>query len=301
MHSAMKFEHDGEAERDEVFVAALRREGLELLATVTLEEIERRMFGAMPVLPRRWPVPQTRRKPMRSMKVIVTLVIAAALAATPAFARHGMKKSDHRVLEEAVAVLEQLTTTPDDAIPESLLRNAECVMVFPHVTKGAFIVGGRYGRGVTLCRNGGNDFGAPAFFSMGGPSIGWQWGGQQTDYVLLVMNKKGMENLLEDRFSIGGNASAAAGPVGRSTEAATDAQLQAEILSWSRSQGLFAGVSLEGAVIQPSEKANARLYDRDVTARAILKGEVSPVPAAAKEFVALTRRVADRAETASNR
>ena len=127
--------------------------------------------------------------------------------------------------------------------------------------------------------------GAPAFFSMGGPSIGWQWGGQQTDFVLLVMNKDGMENLLEDRFSIGGNASAAAGPVGRTTEAATDAQLQAQILSWSRSQGLFAGVSLEGAVVQPSEKANARLYDRNVTVRAILKGEVSPVPEAAKEFV----------------
>jgi lipid-binding SYLF domain-containing protein len=236
------------------------------------------------------------------MKVITALTIAVALAATPALARHGMKKSDRFVLEESTAVLNQLTTAPDDAIPESLLRRAECVLVFPHVTKGAFIVGGRYGRGVVVCRDGGgDDFGAPAFFSLGGPSIGWQWGGQQTDFVLLVMNEDGMENLLEDRFSIGGNASAAAGPVGRSTEAATDAQLQAEILSWSRSQGLFAGVSLEGAVIQPSEKANARLYDRDVTARAILKGEVSPVPAAAKEFVALTRRVADRAETASNR
>jgi lipid-binding SYLF domain-containing protein len=283
-------------------VAALRREGLELIATVTLEEIERRVLGAKPARSEVGPYPE-RRKPMRSMKVITALTIAVALAATPALARHGMKKSDRFVLEESTAVLNQLTTAPDDAIPESLLRRAECVLVFPHVTKGAFIVGGRYGRGVVVCRDGGgDDFGAPAFFSLGGPSIGWQWGGQQTDFVLLVMNEDGMENLLEDRFTLGGNASVAAGPVGRTTEAATDAQAEAQILSWSRSQGLFAGVSLEGAVIQPSEKANARLYDRNVTVRPILKGEVSPVPQEAKDFVALARRVAARdSETASNR
>jgi len=235
-------------------------------------------------------------------KPIAILFFAVILGVTPAIGGHKLTAEDRKVLDNATDVLDTLTSAPDDAIPEELLERSECVMVFPNVTKGAFIVGGRYGRGAALCRDESGAFGAPSFFSMGGASIGWQWGGQQTDFVLLIMNKDGMKNLLEDRFSLGGNASAAAGPVGRTAEAATDLQLQAQILTWSRSQGLFVGASLEGAVIQQSEDANSRLYGREVSAASILTGEVSRVPEAATEFVSVTRRVASRpSEDASAR
>jgi len=227
-------------------------------------------------------------------KTLAILFIAVMLGMTPVIGENQLTPEDRKVLDNATDVLDTLTSAPDDAIPEELLERSECVMVFPNVTKGAFIVGGRYGRGAALCRDASGAFGAPSFFSMGGASIGWQWGGQQTDFVLLVMNKDGMKNLLEDRFSLGGNASAAAGPVGRTAEAATDLQLQAQILAWSRSQGLFVGASLEGAVIQQSEDANARLYGREVSADSILTGEVSRVPEAATELVSMTRRVASR-------
>lgn len=223
-------------------------------------------------------------------RTLCTAILVAAVATSTVSAGHDLTRKDKRVLRNATEVLDVLTSAPDRGISRDLLSRAECVMVFPNVTKGAFFVGGRYGRGVAVCRDGAGEFGAPAFFSIGGPSIGWQWGGSQTDFVLLVMNENGMKNLLQDNFTIGGQASAVVGPVGRSAEAATDVQLNAQILSWSRSQGLFVGAALEGAVVQPSEDANQRLYGKPVEAKAILgKGRV---PAAAREFVALVDRVA---------
>ncbi len=225
-------------------------------------------------------------------------LVVASLLAVPAFADHddkaaGPTSKDVKLLDDASEVLESLTSAPDNGIPLDLLNKAECVMVFPHVTKAAFIVGGKFGRGVVVCRNGSDQFGAPAFMSVGGPSIGWQWGGSRTAFVLLVMNKDGMEHLLEDKFSIGGEVSAAIGPVGRTGTAATDAQLNAQILSWSRSKGLFAGASLEGAVIQASEDANERMYGRPVRVREIVTGNLA-VPEEGRSFVSLVDQVANR-------
>jgi lipid-binding SYLF domain-containing protein len=224
---------------------------------------------------------------MRTRLLIAAFLISCV--SVPALAAKGVTGKDRKVFSNATDVLEALTSAPDSAIPIDLLERAECVLVFPNVIKGAFVVGGRFGRGVAWCKDGAG----PAFFSIGGGSVGWQWGGQATDLVLLVMNEDGMKHLLEDNFTLGGKASAAAGPVGRTAEASTDVQLQAQILSWSRSKGLFAGASLEGAVIQPSEDANRRLYGEDVSVDALLDGSHGPhtLPAEASSFVDLATRL----------
>jgi lipid-binding SYLF domain-containing protein len=176
------------------------------------------------------------------------------------------------------------------------------VLVFPNVVKGAFIVGGKYGRGVATCRGESDELGPPVFMSIGGASIGWQWGGQSTDFVLLVMNEEGMRHLLESQFTIGADASAAVGPVGRTAEASTDGKLSAQILSWSRAKGLFAGASLEGATVKPSEDANARLYSPSVNVAATLEGKATVAePAAAKEFMNVARSLTARHETETAR
>jgi len=216
------------------------------------------------------------------MRALIGTCIAW-LVVSPAFA---LGPKDTKQLHDAEVVLTQSVTAPDKGIPKGLLERAECVGVFPGVKKGAFIVGGRFGRGVFTCRTKDGAMGAPAFFSIGGGSFGWQFGGQEADLVLLIMNEDGVKHLLQDHFSIGGELSAAAGPVGRTTDAATDAQLHAEMLSWSRSRGLFLGASLEGAVINPTKKANERLYGKPVTAREILVDQSVGVPSAAKAFVA---------------
>jgi len=225
----------------------------------------------------------------------LTAVFVAILVVVPAFAADELTDKDKKVFENATAVLDSLTSAPDNAIPTDLLERAECLLVFPNVVKGAFLVGGRYGRGVAICRTG-DRLGPPAYLSIGGASVGWQWGGQETDLVLLVMNEDGMKHLLEDKVTVGANASAAAGPVGRTAEAATDVQLQAQILSWSRSKGLFAGASLEGAVIQQSEDANRRMYGEDLPVTHILNGSRvgHTYPADAHRFIDLAARVTAR-------
>lgn len=223
---------------------------------------------------------------------------SVALATTAAFADVDTK--DDGVLSEAPRVLETLTSAPDDAIPDGLLRKAECVLVFPSITKGAFVVGGTYGRGVATCRGGDGAMGPPAFFRLGGASIGWQIGGKQTDLVLLVLNKDGMQHLLKHKFALGGEASVAAGPVGRTAKADTDAHLKAQILSWSRSQGVFAGASLEGAVVREDEEANARVYGKEVHAKDVLTGGSVRTPKQAQRFVNVARKVTAQAELGSN-
>jgi lipid-binding SYLF domain-containing protein len=170
------------------------------------------------------------------------------------------------------------------------------------VTKGAFVVGGEHGHGVATCRQLDGQMSGPAYFTIGGGSLGWQIGGKKTQLVLLVMNKDGLKHLLADRFTIGAEASAAVGPVGREAQAATDAQLGAQILSWSRTRGAFAGVSLDGAVVKPNARANERLYGREIEARDALTQPAREVPQVAREFLATCERVLEgRAEAAVRR
>lgn len=213
------------------------------------------------------------------MKALVRMAIVAGIAAViaaPSFANdtaHAGKNlsKDSEKLQRAETVLRASLEAPDRGIPKEALEKAECVGVFPDVTKAAFIVGGQGGSGVFTCRDANGKMGAPAFFHIGGGSVGWQFGGQQTDLVLLVMNPNGMQHLLEDKFTVGAEATATAGPVGRTLKAATDAQLNAQILAWSRSQGAFIGAALDGSVISPDESKNRAMYgDKGRTAREIL-------------------------------
>ena len=194
-------------------------------------------------------------------------------------------------LEKATNVVNEIMGTPDNGIPSDLLNRAVCVGIVPSQLKGAFIVGGSYGRGVLVCRKGGNgEWGAPSMFTLGGASVGFQIGGKATDVVFIVMNPDGVKKLVQDSVKLGAEASVAAGPVGRSAEGATDVQLHAEILSYSRTRGLFAGVSLDGAVVKQDRDDNAQLYGRRIGASEILiKGAVAPPAAAAPLDKALTR------------
>ena len=182
-------------------------------------------------------------------------------------------------LTKSTNVLNEIMGAPDNGIPSDLLDKAVCVGVVPSELKFAIVVGGNYGRGVLLCRKGGTGaWGAPSMFTLGGGSFGLQLGGKATDVVFIVMNGRGAANLVQDNVKLGGEISAAAGPVGRSGEGATDAQMHAEILSYSRTRGLFAGVSLEGAVIKQDKSANERLYGRPITAKEILFGTEVAAP-----------------------
>ncbi len=214
-------------------------------------------------------------------KIFVTLCVAGALS-LPAFAASSKATIDER-LENAKTTLDQIMGTPDKAIPSSILEQATCVGVIPGLKKAAFVVGGEYGRGVVTCRTG-HGWSAPAFISLQGGSFGFQIGGQSTDLVLVAVNQKGFQDLLKSKFKIGGDASAAAGPVGRNAQASTDWKLNAELLTWSRSKGLFAGIDLSGAVIKQSDDDTQAYYGSEHAATQLLKGSV-PVPADARPFV----------------
>jgi len=207
-------------------------------------------------------------------------------------------KEDDR-LENSGVVLEEILGVPDD-IPRELLDKAECVMVIPSMLKVAFGIGGNYGRGAMACRTGlafTGPWGAPAMYSLDGGSIGLQLGAQSTDLVLLVMNRRGVNALLESTVKLGGNASAAAGPKGRDISAATDVTMRAEILSYSRTRGLFAGVSLDGASLRPDDDASEQVYGRRITARTIVTSTGLAVPAAGRRFVAALEKNAPRNES----
>jgi SH3 domain-containing YSC84-like protein 1 len=184
---------------------------------------------------------------------------------------------------KATSVLNEIMATPDKGIPRDLLDKAECVLVFPKVIKGGFIVGGQGGRGVASCRIA-SGWSAPAYFEIKGGSVGLQIGGQATDFVLLIMNETGMKNLLSDKFELGGEASIAAGPVGRSASATTDAKMDAQILSYSRSKGLFGGVALKGSVISPEKSDMEGTYGPGVTAETILAANNNRAPAEVQVF-----------------
>ena len=217
-------------------------------------------------------------------------IIAALLLILSSFSF--AQKSDNKEIsnaaktaQKATQALDEIMSVSDKAIPSDLLQKAKAVAVFPDVIKGAFIVGGQGGKGL-IVQKVGNTWSAPALFKLGGGSVGFQIGGSSTDVVMLFMTDNSVKNLLEDKFEIGGEASAAAGPVGRTAKASTDAQLQAQILSYSRSKGLFAGISLSGVVLSPDNDANMALYSH--TAKEILTGgSLQPpvvVPPATKPF-----------------
>ncbi|MEO8367623.1 MAG: lipid-binding SYLF domain-containing protein [Candidatus Solibacter sp.] len=197
-------------------------------------------------------------------------------------------------LRDASAVIREIMETPDQAIPQDLLDRAECAVVAPGVKKAAFIVGARYGKGYISCRNkDGPGWTAPGTVRIEGGSFGFQIGGSETDVVMLVLNSRGADRLLSSKFTIGAGASIAAGPVGRTTKAQTDALLTAQILSWSRSRGVFAGVSLQGATLRQDLDDNRELYGKALTNRAITQKR-TPIPEAAKEFVSLLNKYSSR-------
>ena len=216
-------------------------------------------------------------------------VMMAAMAALPTFAQ---KDADARI-QAATADLRELMTASDKGIPQDLLAKASCVVVVPNLKKGGFIVGAEYGKGFFTCRRtSGVGWSAPGSLKVEGGKFGLLIGGAETDLVLLVMNQSGMEHLLSDKFQLGGEASAAAGPVGRDSSAMTDAELHAEILTYSRQRGLFGGLDLTGAAITQDTKSNSELYGREISNKEIVGGTVH-TPAVARPFVnALSRESA---------
>lgn len=197
------------------------------------------------------------------------------------------QKKEQERLEKCATVIEEILNIPDN-IPQELLDKAECVVVYPSVKKAAFGIGGSYGRGAITCRSGENFKGpwsAPAMFALEGASFGFQLGGQATDFLLLVMNNKGAESVLGSKVKLGADASAAAGPKGRNLAAATDVVMKAEILSYSRAKGLFAGVSLEGSTMRSDGGANESLYGRELSARQIVREGAVGVPDAGRKMI----------------
>ena len=185
--------------------------------------------------------------------------------------------------DKAAKVLNEIMGTPEKGIPRDLLEKAECVVVFPKVVKAGFIIAGQGGRGAASCRTP-SGWSAPAYFEIKGGSVGLQIGGQATDFVLLIMNESGMRSLLSDKFELGGDASVAAGPVGRTTSASTDIKMDAQILSYSRSKGLFAGVSLKGSVISPEKSDMEGTYGKGITAGTVLAANKNRAPAEVQVF-----------------
>jgi lipid-binding SYLF domain-containing protein len=204
-----------------------------------------------------------------------------------------------RRIQNATEVLRELTSAPDDGIPQHLLQRAEAVVVIPSLIKGGFVVGAKHGKGIVSARLQPGGWTAPGFVNMTGGSIGWQIGIESVDLVLLVMNRNGVDQLLEDRFTLGGNLSVAAGPVGRSAAAATNAQVNAQILAYSRAKGLFAGATIEGAALHEDRDANQRLYGAPLTLRQIIMPAAprTNVPAVASGFTDMLQRVAAKSGT----
>jgi lipid-binding SYLF domain-containing protein len=227
-------------------------------------------------------------------KTIVTILAIAGSISTVAFAADREVKVDDRLDASADTLIDMMRAS-DHGIPQDLLDKAKCVVVVPGMKKAGFIFGAKYGKGFATCRReGGSRWSAPAAMQVEGGSFGFQIGASETDVVLLVMNDGGMKHILSDKFTLGGDASVAAGPIGRSASAQTDAELNAEILSYSRSRGLFAGISLEGATLAPDGGTDRELYGRDVTNREILTGDLKTPAVAVKFERALHRNSAER-------
>lgn len=218
------------------------------------------------------------------MKIPAILLLSALSAA--ALLQAG--EADVRRLTEANAMFKEIMDTPDRSVPRDLLRDAECAVLVPGLKKAGFIVGAKYGRGFALCRTS-KGWSAPVAVRIEGGSVGFQIGASETDILLLVMNKRGMDRLLSSQFTLGGEASVAAGPVGRESQAQTDLTLRAEILSWSRSRGIFAGISLQGATLRADSDTDHDLYGRDINRADALNGLIE-APKPAEELIATMTR-----------
>lgn len=237
---------------------------------------------------------------MKSIPHVLLSTLLALVLTIPVFARKSSRAEDQnsttsssesdtaKRLDQAAKVLDDIMTVPDKGIPEGIMASAKCVAVVPSLIKGGFIVGGRYGKGVATCRNK-SGWSGPAPFTITGGSWGLQFGGEEVDLIMIVTNDKGLHDFLADKFKLGTGASIAAGPVGRSTETSTDPKLQSEILSYSRSRGMFAGIDLNGAVIKQDSDAMRDLYGRVVPFRAVLLGKVPP-PQATRRFLAVVQK-----------
>jgi lipid-binding SYLF domain-containing protein len=226
------------------------------------------------------------------MRQALVLFLAAGLIGltalvSPKTARADDKSKVESRLENAGQVMKEIIEIPDD-IPQSLLDKADCVIVIPSVIKAAFIIGGSYGRGAMTCRSG-DDFqgpwGAPTMMALEGGSFGFQLGGQATDFVLLVMNPRGASSILSSKVKLGADASAAAGPKGRDAEADTDVTLRAEVLTYSRARGLFAGISLEGSTLRPDNDGNEQIYGKKISAQDVVLHSAVPNPPAARLLI----------------
>ena len=227
-------------------------------------------------------------------KTLGTTLVAISLLNVASYAADREAKVNDR-LDASADTLVDMMHASDHGIPHDLLNKSRCLIVIPGMKKAGFILGAKYGRGFAVCRRqGGLGWSAPAAMRVEGGSVGFQIGASETDIVLLVMNERGMKHLLSDKFTLGGDASAAAGPLGREATAQTDAMMNAEMLSYSRSRGLFAGISLEGATLRPDEDSNRELYAREATNRGILTGEFKTPAAAGKFEHALNRDSAIR-------
>jgi lipid-binding SYLF domain-containing protein len=227
----------------------------------------------------------------------LALVLCFMFVAVPLCAGENEKETDR--LENCGVVMGEILNIPDN-IPQELLEKTDCVIVIPSVLKVAVGIGGSYGRGAMVCRTG-KDFrgswGAPAMYALEGGSFGLQLGGQSTDLVLLVMNERGASSILNSKVKLGAEISAVAGPKGRDAQAATDAYLRAEILSYSRSRGLFAGISLEGSTLRPDNDANERVYGRKITAKQIVLGDKVTIPETGRHLVEVLQKGVPRNES----
>ena len=218
------------------------------------------------------------------MRRTISWLAALVIVLSAAGSLFGGEKETER-LTSAATVFGEIMSAPDKAVPKDVLDKADCVIIIPGMKKGGFIVGGHYGKGMVSCRNKAkNSWGAPAMLEMGGGSFGLQIGASAVDVVMLVMERGGMDSLLKDKFTLGGDASVAAGPVGREAAAETDAAMKAKILSYSRSRGVFAGLELKGATLNQDGNANKALYGKEISAADILAGKVT-TPATAKPVI----------------
>ena len=224
---------------------------------------------------------------MRLLNITLGVLASAAML---------LAETAQQRLDDATAVVREIMNTPDKGIPHDLFDKAHCIVIIPAMKSGAFGVGGKYGRGYALCRHEAGGWSAPAAMRLEGGSFGFQIGGQSTDVVMLVMNDRGMHHLLESKFTLGGDASVAAGPVGRDAEANTDVTMGAEILSWSRARGVFAGVSLQGATLRNDDEGNSELYGKSLTSKDILTGNLTPPDVAHPIIAELDRYSADHQE-----
>ena len=223
---------------------------------------------------------------------LLNIMLAAAMI-IPAYAAEKQRDADKR-LAAATEVMKEIMATPDKSIPQDLLNRAQCVIIVPGLKKGAFIIGGKFGRGFVSCRKAdGIGWSAPGAVRVEGGSLGFQIGGAETDVVMLVMNQGGMNKLLSSKFTLGGDASVAAGPLGRESSAQTDAMMNAEILTWSRQRGVFAGIALTGATLREDADTNTELYGQSQTNRDIVEGKVA-TPAAAKPLIAQLNKYSSR-------